>query len=441
MTIKNQKLHDVLKEFSQAVAYLLIQKLTNITPPVRVVKKISIEGSGRASYYDQAEPDLGRFYITIEKEILALPQTTKALEELQNDSSIAKHINQLIGFEGTGLFRLTADDCLRRFLFPMLNEFNNLTWNEQIFEKYYLSFEDAFYSDVVQYRSIAPLENFSGDFDEVDLGNGLKIIKADKKCLEEIWERGEFNPFIDRHNIWTVEYVIQLDYSVKKIIGEGNTTPIGSLVREQITDVVTALRVFKPGMTGFNFIESVPLQSSVLIPGIESVGGLSTQPYRWDKYSLTHKETSQVAVFFKVYKEAKPSLPNYIIVAIKRLEYAYARLLPQDKLLDYMIAFEALFLKGDEEQELSYRLSLRSAYFIGSTTEERKSIFEFIKNAYRVRSKTVHGDRIQDGGANKEFVQQIEDKLRESIKKILANKLFQQSHKDFIKGLDDSILG
>ena len=63
-----------------------------------------------------------------------------------------------------------------------------------------------------------------------------------------------------------------------------------------------------------------------------------------------------------------------------------------------MVAFEAIFLKGDEQQELSYKLSLRAAYLLAENARERKDIFDFMHLAYKARSKIVHGERATGEG-------------------------------------------
>lgn len=51
---------------------------------------------------------------------------------------------------------------------------------------------------------------------------------------------------------------------------------------------------------------------------------------------------------------------------------------------------ETLFNK--DNSELVYRISLNTAFFLGSNAEERKRIFNSVKHAYNIRSKTTHGD-------------------------------------------------
>ena len=117
--------------------------------------------------------------------------------------------------------------------------------NVEKFERHYRLLEDAFYLDKIPYRAIAPLENFSADFDEVKITDNLKIVKVSKDELQEIWARGEFSPFVNRHKIWHTEYVIEMTWEALKVIGSDNQKPVGSMVKDEIGDVLTTLRILK----------------------------------------------------------------------------------------------------------------------------------------------------------------------------------------------------
>lgn len=440
--MKNKKLHDAIKNLSLEVAKLLKDKLQTLADiPTRIEEKIEIKDPSSASFFHITKIDSGRLFSKNEKEILELTSAQEVINQLKKDSLINNHLDQLVGVEGSSQSSFTTEGCFRRFLLPLLDELEELNWNEEKFEKHYGHLEDAFYVDKIPYRAIAPLENFSADFDEIKITDNLKIIKVSKDELQEIWARGEFSPFVNRHKIWHTEYVIEMTWDAQKVIGSGNQKPVGSMVKDEIGHVLTTLRIFKAGITGFNFIETKPIKPSILIAGIESVGGLATQPYLGEKYTLQSGERRSLVELFRLLKDAKThTIPNYLLVAINRFEYAYARLLPEDKLLDFMIAFEAIFLKGDEQQELSYRLSLRAAYLLAKNVGERKGIFDFMRQAYRARSEIVHGERATGEGKNKDFVDKVEFYLRLSIIKVLKERQYKINHNNFLNTLDELIL-
>ena len=89
---------------------------------------------------------------------------------------------------------------------------------------------------------------------------------------------------------------------------------------------------------------------------------------------------------------------------------------PRDSFLDLMITLENLFLKGTN-QELSYKISMRMAYVLGKDKDDRKKIFDFIKDAYNLRSKIVHGEE-SNKLDNQKFLE-LRELTKESLKYFL----------------------
>lgn len=66
-----------------------------------------------------------------------------------------------------------------------------------------------------------------------------------------------------------------------------------------------------------------------------------------------------------------------------------------NRVLDLGIAFEAAMIQeGDSKQELSHRASLRCAWLLGSTPQERHNIMNVAKKLYDARSKAAHSGRV-----------------------------------------------
>ena len=99
-------------------------------------------------------------------------------------------------------------------------------------------------------------------------------------------------------------------------------------------------------------------------------------------------------------------------MAIRRLNYAYERDKLEDKLVDFIVAFEALFFKEGEVGELRHKLSVRVARFLASEYEPRKKITKDVSDFYAKRSSVVHGENV---ALSDEFVNMVENYLRKSI--------------------------
>ena len=61
-----------------------------------------------------------------------------------------------------------------------------------------------------------------------------------------------------------------------------------------------------------------------------------------------------------------------------------------DLAIDLRIALESLFLDEGNNAELSFRLALRAAWYLGAGGHERTRIFEALREAYNIGSKAVH---------------------------------------------------
>ncbi|HIH36564.1 MAG TPA: hypothetical protein HA232_01485, partial [Methanocellales archaeon] len=139
--------------------------------------------------------------------------------------------------------------------------------------------------------------------------------------------------------------------------------------------LVTALRLFKSGMVGFNIIKRKPMADIPIIlkdPFDYSTGTYS--PFSGQQYTLTETEVSEFRSFWDKFNKTKPFQIAPLGVAIRRFNYAYGRDKLEDKLMDYMIAFEALFFKQDEMGEFSHKLAVGVSRLLKQNYEERKDM-------------------------------------------------------------------
>ena len=112
-------------------------------------------------------------------------------------------------------------------------------------------------------------------------------------------------------------------------------------------------------------------------------------------------------------------------IAQRRLTRAMEDELDEDRLLDVMIAAEAIFGDKESKAEIKFKFALRSAYILAPNDPGlRRSIFEDMKSAYDVRSDIVHGSKPKEnkhkiGGQPvpvSAFVQAIEGYIRAALR-------------------------
>ncbi len=69
------------------------------------------------------------------------------------------------------------------------------------------------------------------------------------------------------------------------------------------------------------------------------------------------------------------------------------RIKPEDNLLDYWIALEALFLPEGLDREMRQSISLAAANYLGKNSRERRTIYDDLGFSYQFRSYLIHGKR------------------------------------------------
>jgi hypothetical protein len=82
--------------------------------------------------------------------------------------------------------------------------------------------------------------------------------------------------------------------------------------------------------------------------------------------------------------------PGPLRIAIRRFNVADEPRIETDALLDLWIAMEALF-SPDDGREVTFRLAQNAANFIDRSDVARRTLFNWIKKGYDLRSSLVHG--------------------------------------------------
>jgi hypothetical protein len=90
-------------------------------------------------------------------------------------------------------------------------------------------------------------------------------------------------------------------------------------------------------------------------------------------------------------KLENPKVKKELGTAVRRLSYSCVRHLNEDKIIDLMIAAEALFLRGTREGEKRFRLAFRAARFLSTDAAKQREIYDRMRKAYDLRSALVHG--------------------------------------------------
>ena len=156
------------------------------------------------------------------------------------------------------------------------------------------------------------------------------------------------------------------------------------------------------------------------------------QNYIAQKYELKEAELDDFKRFWNYYKEINLTGLDYLGVALRRFNYAYERGSLEDKLIDHLVAFEALFFKQGETGEFRHKLSMRVARFLEHEYDKRKVVAEKMVDFYDKRSSIVHGEKVV---LKLDDVITVEDYLRRSIR-LFLERLQGSDHNSIISRLD-----
>lgn len=151
--------------------------------------------------------------------------------------------------------------------------------------------------------------------------------------------------------------------------------------------------------------------------------------------------TQSFGTFWRRTRDVLVRPPSALDVALRRVDTMVDQARWDDRVLDLCIILEALFQLGDEKMELSYRLSLRTAHFVGTNKASRQATFDTVRSGYDLRSRIAHGD--QPSGGDREKQEKLETVVFDALRKYCeraANFTANEAHKVIVRELDGCLL-
>ena len=192
----------------------------------------------------------------------SLSEYEDCIKVMRSDATISKHVDCLVG---TWDFPSPETEWryLSHFLIKLLPHLQKRNGFElEVFNHLYSDLEQFFYSDSVELRAFSPLLNFRSDVNEITLEEGLRIRKITKSELEQLMDEAMQHFQIPYFDVFHAKYAMEFTYQTKKIFGksQGDEKHSPNLYANTIFNrLITALRLFKPGVIGFNIIKTIPM--------------------------------------------------------------------------------------------------------------------------------------------------------------------------------------
>ena len=395
--------------------------------------------------------DLGE----LSEELHALPSFAAAVETLRADERIAPKFGEAM--IGTLFFSqaLSPEQVLDTVLHDALLDEADIRLDPERIEAAYERTERFLYSDETSFSVVAPLEGLSLAQTPLELGAGITVDRLTDDELNRCVRANLLQPMGGLPVLGVGEIVgVRIVRTLPRFaVGEGEAE-VGMEERleeaQRLFDEFSA--IVERVVQGVRLLKSGPFGSpGYIYYDTEEYGGEGTG---WVPRSISLKVRHAHLALDDGECEALRELwggltsehvrgHTRLQAALRRFGYAGERDRSDDGLVDLMVAAEALFLPR-ERQELAYKLSMRSAFFLKSEGLDARSTFDLVKRAYSARSQIVHGATLTDlklpDGTHvtlDEFVEHTEAILRAAIVK--AVRVLSGAEQGSLDHLDDPV--
>ena len=204
------------------------------------------------------------------------------------------------------------------------------------------------------------------------------------------------------------------------------------------------LRLFQPG------------EVSVLRHGVWQIDGDGRQTPAWSisaydfrpvkppieglheygEYSLDDATLRSLIKFINRFWCVLDKIPKNLQAAMARFSSSYEKRDLADRMIDLVIALEALF-GGGKAGSISHRVAKRGACWLHAKGNERCAAFDTIKKFYGYRNKVVHGSSGKD--LTGQQVNELEAMVRSGLRKFLDWRV-QHGKTPSSRDIDDLIM-
>jgi len=429
--MKDKDLHDRLKDLT--VRYMeLLRRSTSQRGgalPQRLIPKIEFGLNGSMTIDKESKPDFGMLAATTLLDFVNDPSNEAIIKAVLENQSVVR----LLKDKGVAIVPMAfAYNILQPMITRQLVSQNGIEMDEAEFDANYQAFEEYLDSEEDCYLFLAPLENFDMETESETVGP----LTIRKLTAEEF---AAFNgitaePFSSASNFpfQPYRFVLEMKGAVKR-----GGPPLTQTYQDRFWWLVAMMKLTKAGSVGYNTVWAQPLSWSGM-----SFGQGSAYPRHTilgKSVALRYQDLSRLRHYWELVEPFVGRQTPFWMVALQRFCDAVDRHRPDEALLDYWIACESLFGEDIEIGELTYRLSLRIAHFLGMSPVERAKLRDDAKKAYHARGHLLHGARNLDHSKLAAQTLAIGEITRRSLCKCVEEQY--QSRDEMIRGIEASIMG
>lgn len=232
-----------------------------------------------------------------------------------------------------------------------------------------------------------PLRHFETDLVSIKFGSfELMPFRPDDKNVVMGYYQAAVEPtLLDLHE---TKFMLCASYSYAPADNDEQKR-----IREEAERIIAAMRLVKPGDVGALCIHQSKVRSK---PWGHSTYGplLGFTVGRWGQaYHLQESDVPPLLTLLSVLTQAANS--NHLRsleVALRRFNQGYGRQIPEDRVVDYVVALESCLLP-DRGEELSLRFALRGATLLAKRRDPVQTR-GLLDGMYDARSQIVHSGKL-----------------------------------------------
>lgn len=380
------KLKEALKTFVQESCQFLAGQPRELRQWIRVVRK-----DNGFSFPMDRRPDFSNAIMRLQQRIhdTGYASFDRCFEIVQHDP----RLRSVLLVDGGG--KPIEDDQAARWWLANIftgnlvrayvNRANSTHFDENVFKRLLEELNQETESSYWTIVEFSPLMKTEIAPDQIQIEPGIRLRQIENGELEDWVNADRYIPLMSSPlpfgGIIDLKCGIEVEYRQSRHSTESSQLE----AHNKVQHLVTALRLLTHGFPRIAFTERHA--SSLLALG----SSRSWSPSLHTGGSLTKIDKTREQELVALYAKLGHSLnTDKAALALARWNSAGDKLTQEDKLVDYWIALESLFVP-ETEQELSFRVALRIAAFLGEDGSERRQIYDDIRDSYRLRSKIVRG--------------------------------------------------
>jgi len=275
---------------------------------------------------------------------------------------------------------------------------------------------DAFVgSPTFTVRISAPLWSVRSDVSELDLGDGLYIRRLSPEQIERYIAEHSESGWASSLGSIRVELGGTQQQPRRNLQllppGPGAEGRLVYRLMDRCIYLVKILRLLKPGAVSEAFVRL----SCESFYGATFVGYPRAKgPLPGAAYQLRAEDGEHIRALLP--RSARLEREPRFALAMRRFNDAYQKELIEDRLIDFWIALESLFVPDGGAGEVQLRAAIRLTHLL-TTSDPEGELFTRIKRSYRARSQLVHGAR---SSVERELVSETEEWVRQALRRSLA---------------------